>query len=570
MLKIAHIINPVKVGKQSDLYIAQPITFETMRRAQKYAQGSVDVELFTTQYPEDKEIIPDYFTQTPDLERSVLDIRQFEKQRKLPLIKDILDRLYRAAPNADYLIYTNVDIALQPYFYTAVLRLIENGYDAFVINRRTITPADTSPDNIETMYGLVGEKHPGRDCFVFKRKLFEQFILHHLCIGAPWIGRALLANMEYSASKFGFFKDLHLTFHIGDDRPWQQQSENEYNLHNASESYKIIRMLQSRKPKQQSDDASDTIQRTKKILSKMSNVTTKTIAQTQKKAFLKRETQKFDLPENLILVVSPPRTGSTWFSDALRCHPAIDYAYSADFFRFCHFVNNRRYPRDLSNAANCTLPIEVNSKGVVDFIPDFSDGKKNSTPVFGLEKIHPDFFSFDVKRFSQHIAQLKEKGIKVHIIYQLRDPKAAIASFLSYKFRNPTWYNHIPANDTVTYFLKSYKAIYDLKKMQDGVVVDYASIKSNLADVLLKIYNNFAVLQTNNNIAAAKLAEKQTNRDKRQENSNAGFLGEKEGVAEENVKDKHAYFWSKNEDKIEALHKTYYKPLSINEDFTSI
>ena len=31
MLKITHIINPVKVNESSDLFVAQPITFESMK-----------------------------------------------------------------------------------------------------------------------------------------------------------------------------------------------------------------------------------------------------------------------------------------------------------------------------------------------------------------------------------------------------------------------------------------------------------------------------------------------------------------------------------------------------------
>ena len=55
MLKIAHIINPIEVPTTSDLYIAQPITFETMRIAKEFAKD--EVELYTAQYQEDLSII---------------------------------------------------------------------------------------------------------------------------------------------------------------------------------------------------------------------------------------------------------------------------------------------------------------------------------------------------------------------------------------------------------------------------------------------------------------------------------------------------------------------------------
>lgn len=105
MHKLAHIINPVIIAQDSDLYTAQPITFETMRTARENAQGVVDVELYSAQFPEDRPLVPQCFGFTPDLKRSVLDLATFKQQRKLPLLQDILDRLY-SATNAEYLIYS--------------------------------------------------------------------------------------------------------------------------------------------------------------------------------------------------------------------------------------------------------------------------------------------------------------------------------------------------------------------------------------------------------------------------------------------------------------------------------
>ena len=110
MRTLAHIVNPVAIGETSDLFVAQPITFESMRLAREFARGTVDVSLHTAQFAEDHAIIPDYLACTPDLTRSVLDCGNFQVKRKLPLIKDILGRLYDAS-DAEYFIYTNVDIS---------------------------------------------------------------------------------------------------------------------------------------------------------------------------------------------------------------------------------------------------------------------------------------------------------------------------------------------------------------------------------------------------------------------------------------------------------------------------
>ena len=121
MPKISHIINPVMIDASSDLFTAQPITFESMRIAQRQATGKIAVKLMAVAYPEDQPVMPDGFQILPPLTRSVLDVATFQKQRKLPLLGDILERLYDGS-DADVLIYTNVDIGLQPDFYLAVHR----------------------------------------------------------------------------------------------------------------------------------------------------------------------------------------------------------------------------------------------------------------------------------------------------------------------------------------------------------------------------------------------------------------------------------------------------------------
>lgn len=238
-INIAHIINPVKVDESSDLFIAQPITFATMINAKAITDKAI-VNLYSTQYVEDESIVPDDFIKISNLKRSILDIRKFTKARKLPLIKDILDDFYQATPNADYLIYTNSDISLQPNFYNEVIEIINQGYDAFVINRRTISDKYTKIEEIPLMYEEKGESHLGHDCFVFKRNLYPKFQLGLICIGMRWIGRALYINCLVNSNNFKEFEDLYLTFHIGDNRTWSNDLFNDYVLHNKKEIVKIM------------------------------------------------------------------------------------------------------------------------------------------------------------------------------------------------------------------------------------------------------------------------------------------------------------------------------------------
>lgn len=217
MTRIAHIINPVKVKEISDLFIAQPITFQSMLTAKKNAKNPENITLFTTQYEEDREIIPLEFEILPNLKQSVLDVNTSLTKRKLPLIKDILNCLHEAS-DADFFIYTNADIGLIPNFYNEVLKIIENkNCDAIIINRRRLRAIYTSTDQLEAIYKDKGKSHPGFDCFVFKRELFEKFILDEICVGIPFLGVSLAYNIFSFAEKPVYVFDKHLTFHIGLD-----------------------------------------------------------------------------------------------------------------------------------------------------------------------------------------------------------------------------------------------------------------------------------------------------------------------------------------------------------------
>ena len=218
-----------------------------MRIARDFAADEVAVNLVTTQYPEDHDIIPDYFDKTPDLQRSVLDLGQFEKKRKLPLIADILDRAASHDHSADYIIYTNCDIALMPHFYRFIKFSIEKGHDAFVINRRTI-PGHITLDSLSEAFALIGKSHPGFDCFVIKRALLAKFELGEVIIGASKIGITVLANMMAHAREFKLYEHQHLTFHIGEDQVWQNPALNDYFMHNCREAKKVYDGLLSKQP----------------------------------------------------------------------------------------------------------------------------------------------------------------------------------------------------------------------------------------------------------------------------------------------------------------------------------
>lgn len=241
MRTIAHIINSFKTSEESDLFIAQPITFESMIRAKAAAQKVVNVELWNASFDEDHGLVPHSFSNTPSLIRSVLDMSSFEKKIKLPLIGDILERLYQSS-QADYFIYTNVDIGLYPDFYVRVNALIDQGYDAFIINRRRIPDVYNAIEDLDRIYEDFGKSHPGFDCFVFSRKIFSKFQLSGVCIGVPFIGITLAQNVFCFSSQYTIIKDESLTFHIGMEI-YKKRATRSYFRYNRIEFWKAMKLL---------------------------------------------------------------------------------------------------------------------------------------------------------------------------------------------------------------------------------------------------------------------------------------------------------------------------------------
>jgi hypothetical protein len=248
VLSVAHIVNPVAAPGTSDLKIGQPVTIESMRVARRLAEEQVLVRQLVTCYPEDLAAAPGDFEKTAMLDRSVLDFGSFANPRKLPLLVDVLDRLYKASDGADYLIYTNMDIALMPSFYLTVAGLVEAGTDAFTINRRTITNRYQAPSDLPLLYAEIGRPHPGRDCFVFPRQAYPRYRLGRVCLGAWGVDYSLVLNLAAFAQRFREFTDLHATFHIGRERVWRHPQFAEFKAFNASEVEDVLLTLEHEAP----------------------------------------------------------------------------------------------------------------------------------------------------------------------------------------------------------------------------------------------------------------------------------------------------------------------------------
>ncbi len=214
MGRLCHIINPVKVNQTHELYIAQPITFESMKRAAAETDNNLQPDFLALHYPEDEEIIPDFFKKALLPEGGIRQFREFAAKPKLPLLREILLTAYEHS-DAEYFIYTNVDIAVQPHFYRFIHEELNKGLDSFIINRRRIPFGDFSPSDLNDLYGIKGKPHPGFDCFIFPRGCIPKMVLGEVCIGIPFFETTLAHNLFALSRNFRLFDREFLTFHLG-------------------------------------------------------------------------------------------------------------------------------------------------------------------------------------------------------------------------------------------------------------------------------------------------------------------------------------------------------------------
>jgi hypothetical protein len=216
MGRLCHIINPVKVNETHELYIAQPITFASLIRAADFSKKSIQPELLALCYNQDKDIVPGRFNIIDLPERSIRTVLNNPQKKNLPLLSDILHTAYEAT-RAEYIIYTNSDIAVQPHFYRFIAEKIREGLDGFIINRRRIPFGNYTPGDLDFLYTQKGKSHPGFDCFIFKRELIPLMESGTVCVGIPFMEATLAHNLFALCRNFKLFDKEYLTFHLGMD-----------------------------------------------------------------------------------------------------------------------------------------------------------------------------------------------------------------------------------------------------------------------------------------------------------------------------------------------------------------
>lgn len=206
----AHIVNPYSI-RQGEADPVQRLTLTMLLRAATTTRHHVD--LLTAQFRKDKHVVPEGFRQTHDLDRSLRDVSGISSAPELPLLSDILERAAEHS-EAEYIIYSNMDIVPVPHFYDGVAALLnKHKCSALIINRRRVDASLMS--NPDLLIAESGLPHPGYDCFVFRKDLLPQLTLGNICVGAPGVGFMFAHNLFLFASKCVVTANKHLTLHAG-------------------------------------------------------------------------------------------------------------------------------------------------------------------------------------------------------------------------------------------------------------------------------------------------------------------------------------------------------------------
>lgn len=245
--RYVHLCHPYEKGHTKKEILTQSVTYAAMHRARDF--GSHDkprVEFLGAVFPGDEGYASEHFDRTFQLHRSANHVKTFGTERPLPLLFDILGGAADAA--GDFVVFTNVDICPVPHFYQSIEALLNCGFDALVINRRTITGWAVEAGLIDLMAMDAGRPHEGYDCFVFRREAIARFVANNAVVGTGGVMQSLIYNLVATSQRLLFLGDVHLTYHLGDDKVWSAAHLRDYIEHNWTEAISLLHQLASANP----------------------------------------------------------------------------------------------------------------------------------------------------------------------------------------------------------------------------------------------------------------------------------------------------------------------------------
>jgi FkbM family methyltransferase len=241
--RFAHVVHTYACPPGSKGEATQQFTFGALERAQCTARDSADVELISVHLAGDGDFPPAIFRKARELDRTVADVHRFAVTRKLPLVFDILERGIEAAADADFVIFTNVDICPMPHFYELISRLLDLGFEALLINRRVAGTFPSEERWRALMESDYGGPHPGFDCFVFPVEFGRRMVRSDACVGSEYVMRGLLYNLVARSNSMLILTDVHATYHIGADSEAQRPQLQDYTRFNQENAKAVLHEL---------------------------------------------------------------------------------------------------------------------------------------------------------------------------------------------------------------------------------------------------------------------------------------------------------------------------------------
>jgi hypothetical protein len=89
----------------------------------------------------------------------------------------------------------------------------------------------------------TGLQHIGFDCFVFRCEMYDHFAKNLACVGVSRVERGLLYNLVAHSTRMLMLKNVALTYHYGNDRPWTREDWSDYREHNWGECLGVLESL---------------------------------------------------------------------------------------------------------------------------------------------------------------------------------------------------------------------------------------------------------------------------------------------------------------------------------------
>ena len=247
-ISFTHLLNPFPARPGSEHAIASRVTWATLRAAHAHAvEQGVAVTCRAVVLPGDESAIEAPCSSTVHLARTVADIADLKPRRPLPLIGDLL-KLGAEGATSSHIVFSNMDIAVQPHFYTALHALVDKlGIDVPFTVARTNIDAALADAPLEKLYVAEGSLGHGYDCFVIPSPHVAKLDLGNSCIGAPHFDQLLYMALDIlSAGRVRSFNHEHLTFHLGNDIAWAAMLD--YVEHNLAEALAAIERMKRSHP----------------------------------------------------------------------------------------------------------------------------------------------------------------------------------------------------------------------------------------------------------------------------------------------------------------------------------